>query len=261
VSNRHNQGYWLTSSDVMEIFRSFNRIWLRQETVNDQPAYKKTVLVDHGLGADLIMKTILDRQVQYGGDNDFGMSVVNTDNSNGKGYHWVIVLFKRVHTVVDIRVYDPMVNADACTTIWENILLTKNDNFTVKSCICTPLGWQKDGWRCGYYCVYALLAAGLTAHEQVTQDALLNPVLNADGELEMKKMPRGFEHVVWTLLKTIGSLKGNIDLQHWRDFCLNYFGQDDQELLFSTRDAAALAKKARDIETAYKQYLSNTLNI
>jgi hypothetical protein len=239
--------YWLKSNDIMNIFRSFNRIWLRDAVQPDQDqAYQKTILVDNGLGADYILKTINDRQGQFNNEHtDFGMSVVNTDNSNENGYHWVIVVFKRVDNLVTIRVYDPLDNANACNQIWSNVAGTKTHKFgyTV-NVVCAPLCWQKDGWRCGYYCVYALLAAGLTADEEAKQTAMLGE----DGKDQMQKMPDGFEEIIWTVLRTI---EKEDEETKWRTFFLNFNIKSEQTRLFAMKNKVDLLAYARSIEAAY----------
>jgi hypothetical protein len=231
----------------MNIFRSFNRTWIRNLN-NEQPVYQKPVIVENGLGADLILKTIRDRRSQYPGD-DFGMSVVNTTDSTGTGYHWVIVVFSRVDARVKIRVYDPLNHAENCNLIYSNAVTQGKDEFTV-DIACIPLKWQGCGWRCGYYCVYAVLSAG---QGQAAQDALLSE----DGGSALQKMPTGFEDVIWAILRIVRCLDGRNDVREWRTFCLNFFGvQSGQADFFKWTDPARLQDKALSVVTAYKSYLS-----
>jgi hypothetical protein len=110
--------------------------------------------------------------------------------------------------------------------------------------VCAPLCWQKDGWRCGYYCVYALLAAGLTADEEAKQTAMLGE----DGEDQMQKMPDGFEEIIWTVLRTI---EKEDEETKWRTFFLNFNIKSEQTRLFAMKNKVDLLAYARSIEAAY----------
>ena len=47
------------------------------------------------------------------------------------------------------------------------------------------MGWQKDGWRCSYYCMYALL------HAVDQSNDIRKKWLEPSGEENLKKMPEG----------------------------------------------------------------------
>ena len=64
------------------------------------------------------------------------------------------------------------------------------------------LGWQEDGWWCGYYCVYGLLSAELAKE---TPEAKVGQLIKTES-IAHHKMPLGAEDVFWSILEKIDEI-------------------------------------------------------
>ena len=71
----------------------------------------------------------------------------------------------------------------------QSLALTPEWSFGSKGTV--GLGWQTCGWRCSYYCLYALLHAADKNVEFRRQ------WLEPSGKTHLVKMPAGFEYVIW----------------------------------------------------------------
>lgn len=190
---KYTSSYWLSSKNILSVFKAFDLTLHTTRSNSGRLAYNRTIIVEKGLSADLVVKTIMDRKNEFSDmDTDFGFAVVNTDPSTKSGYHWVIVVFQREHIDIKLCVYDPLDNTDACYQI---LAATSND-FTIDVCA-TALSWQDDGWRCGYYCVYAIIVSSFVVDKEE-----LNAMLT-EGQRVLKKMPKGFESVIWCILQIV----------------------------------------------------------
>ena len=122
------------------------------------------------------------------------------------------------------------------------------------------MNWQSCGWRCGYYCIYALLAAETelsTEGTEITRERQ-NDMLTKGLE-DRWKMPLGFEHVIWSMLKIIEDSEET----EWSLFFLNHFllaGSEAQKILFTTTDEGKLETVAEEIKEEYRKFKEQTSN-
>ena len=156
----------------------------------------------------------MDRKNQYKGDRDFGMAVVNTDQWNESGFHWVVAVFLRTVDVgkdnIQICLYDPLGTADYSESVKTQIEkdAAKVDNIHIEV-TASAMGMQTDGWRCGYYSVYSILnnACTFLLNKQNT-DKEVNILNNAYKQhglqfTVLKKMPDEFVLIIWCILDLV----------------------------------------------------------
>lgn len=115
---KYTSSYWLSSKNILSVFKAFDLTLHTTRSNSGRLAYNRTIIVEKGLSADLVVKTIMDRKNEFSDmDTDFGFAVVNTDSSTKSGHHWVIVVFQREHIDIKLCVCDPLDNTDACDQI------------------------------------------------------------------------------------------------------------------------------------------------
>lgn len=184
--------------------------------------YKKISVVDQGLACNHVVKTIMDRKDQYKGDRDFGMAVVNTDQWQENGFHWVVAVFLRTadegKDKIQICLYDPLGTAKYSESVKRQIEedAAKVDNIHIEV-TASAMGMQTDGWRCGYYSVYAILNTACTflldEQNTVKEVNILNNVYEQD-DLQctvLKKMPDEFVQIIWCILDLVWKETGIVN--------------------------------------------------
>lgn len=150
-----------------------NGHWLSRTELETTAAYLDCpVLV---MAGDEITEYLQEYGSQYEG---LGLAIVNTADNNRGGEHWILVLWCEVQGDVKVHVVDPMQEALLCEPVLANL---RAGGFDVTA---TGVGFQRDGWRCGYYSLF--MAWGVTR-------------LGASRfeEVILYKMPPTFTSTVW----------------------------------------------------------------
>ena len=156
----------------------------------------------------------MDRKNQYKGDRDFGMAVVNTDQWEENRFHWVVAVFLRTadegEDKIQICLYDPLGTADYSESVKTQIEkdAAKVDNIHIEV-TASAMGMQTDGWRCGYYSVYAILNTACTfLLDEHNTDKEVNILNNAYKQVGLqftvlKKMPDEFVLIIWCIFDLV----------------------------------------------------------
>lgn len=135
----YKRGYWLTAADLTSLLQYFNC------TDNDN-----TIQVGEYTSIAQMVECS-----RHGGDA-MHIAIANTDNK--EGMHWVVVMWQHINNTTNIMVVDPLQHIGQGTiTVKQYLMVTllasgwsTNDlHIDVQA-----LGWQMDGWGCGYYCCY-----------------------------------------------------------------------------------------------------------
>ena len=185
------------------------------------PATKKCIN-QSALTADQLLDAMADRCEDENAE-DLILAMVNTSSRRllskeqaaseedmVGGLHFVLVAMHRQRFTVNMKVYELYSHIRCSQHILQNVRVptqeecqrrqqqTKNrdrgymsfsqnlkPNWKFEDKGTIGMGWQKDGWRCSYYCMYALLHAG----DQPID--IRKKWLELSGEEHLKMMPEG----------------------------------------------------------------------
>ena len=120
-------------------------------------------------------------------------AIVNTEAQRAAsgGVHWVFLFWEKSLDIsgdmqVEVAVYEPCARS-MCTGLMR--LLQEESAWHIREVEC--LGWQRDGWTCGYLALFAVFHASNTMVSCLDE---INPVRMPDGfpklALEMLKLYR-----------------------------------------------------------------------
>ena len=138
------------------------------------------------------------------------MVIVNTQpksqeaNLLESGFHWNLSVFRKLKREenkskktgshdeeVHMLLMDPLGTELYAKELAETIN-RESDSLKIKIDK-VALDWQRYGWRCGYYVIYVLLAASMDIQNAGNTDNYF-----ADPTKSFRKMPDGFEEVMWS---------------------------------------------------------------
>jgi hypothetical protein len=112
------------------------------------------------------------------------IAIVNTDRRRcrGGGVHWVVAVWSNSKSQVVIQFFDPRTTVSLCAPL-ERCVRGQNGWQLLDT---LAMEWQRDGWRCGYFTLYAV------AFAEVGEN-------NPSG-VGLRKMPDNFPQLVYRLL-------------------------------------------------------------
>ena len=162
-----NGCYWLTSHDILDLLHEY-------------------MLCPEGikvLSANELIENIATASVDC-----VHTAIVNTSTSDSGGVHWVCGRWLKTSTNMSIVIRDPKKDPHHCDLLGQYLTnAAEQDQKLDWSVDITGTGWQSvtDGWRCGYYSLYAALRVWQT---DTLDEALV-------------KMPKNFVDLVKAILR------------------------------------------------------------
>ena len=194
--------YSLDSEDSLVFLEALQESTVLKRGPNGKAVgYEKQYIYDKGIPNNKLVQ-IVEEFEPFG---EFGMVMMNTGSSKHPrvedGYHWVWAAFLLCETDEEmlVSVQDPLSSTTLCRGIRDS-LDYPGSNIAYQE---VALRWQQDGWRCGYFCLYAMLSASLslaTEKDGAARDTMIHGLLENPKE-SYKEMPDGFVEFVWSVLK------------------------------------------------------------
>lgn len=114
--------------------------------------------------------------------------VINSDGV--KGHHWVIALYQ-IAPYLRVVLWDPLDESTSADTLQKALMAFEENGVSVNV---RALGFQMDGFTCGYRCAWFLLQI-IHAMEQG------HITLDDEGGWLPSKMPALFTSLVWAILQ------------------------------------------------------------
>jgi hypothetical protein len=137
MASRFRGGHWLTANEIEYIIEAFS-----DATAIESQARPYDLFVQE------YRRLIEDRTKKY----PWRLGVINTDESRGRGIHWVFY----VAGIVDFKAYVYIWDSFKSTVLCNHILVKINRDLSgnLGEAKAFPVGLQTDGWSCGYFAVY-----------------------------------------------------------------------------------------------------------
>ena len=190
------------------------------------------------------------------------MNIGSTNNARVEaGYYWVWAVFMLRHNdddddskdaTIPISVQDPLYSSDLCRDICA-FLTYPGSNVVYQE---VAMGWQQDGWRCGYYCLYAMLHASwklAMAEDDVGRAKLIDELLK-NPKNSYKEMPDGFVEFVWRILKINCESNSDFDVQTSHIFFRSFFDNEQKSALMECSNAQEFQTFTEHLEKQWNEF-------